>query len=473
MRLISTSRPATLPSRPGVSRRLLLNSSSNPGLGTRNTGIYCAPVDRPNLINQFHPIRFSTSTNVDITDLHSEHHDKLKISYDKRQQRMKRLMEAIPGDSDSKGPVEITEREPSESLVSIDLPFSQDEILRESYINYFGGVRIGRLLEDLDLLAAEVAYKHAEGLNPNRPLTIVTASCDRIDLVNTVSPDDDLHLEGRITWAGRSSMEVRIDVYEKESDGLKHLMCGYFTLVARDKNNKSAPVNKVVPKTEWEQHLFEQGKQKKELRKAAAEKSLMRSPPNDDERLLIHNMFLQSIDDIPDQPSVPMIDTRQAKVLIMHPQERNIHGKTFGGYLMREAFELAWATAYMFNPNTPTDTNQSSVSQPLREKGREPVFLSLDDIHFLKPVEVGSILNLAAKVVFSDPDSDTCQIRVTAKVVHPITKEREKTNVFHFAFRVPGLDTLVSPSTYKEAMDYLEGRRIFKKGKEIMNEKHQ
>ena len=26
-------------------------------------------------------------------------------------------------------------------------------------------------------------------------------------------------------------------------------------------------------------------------------------------------------------------------------QERNIHGKIFGGYLMKEAFELAWISA--------------------------------------------------------------------------------------------------------------------------------
>lgn len=31
----------------------------------------------------------------------------------------------------------------------------------------------------------------------------------------------------------------------------------------------------------------------------------------------------------------------------MHYQDRNLHGKIFGGVLMREAFELGWLAAYI------------------------------------------------------------------------------------------------------------------------------
>lgn len=30
----------------------------------------------------------------------------------------------------------------------------------------------------------------------------------------------------------------------------------------------------------------------------------------------------------------------------MHMQDRNLHGKIFGGFLMREAFEIGWLAAY-------------------------------------------------------------------------------------------------------------------------------
>ena len=42
-------------------------------------------------------------------------------------------------------------------------PFEPDLKLREEYINFFGGLRIGKLLEDLDMVAGKVAYAHAQG----------------------------------------------------------------------------------------------------------------------------------------------------------------------------------------------------------------------------------------------------------------------------------------------------------------------
>ncbi len=76
------------------------------------------------------------------------------------------------GDSSLKPLVDKT---PSESHLELVLPFSSDPILREQYISPFGHVRIGRLLEDLDAFAGNVAFHHAF---PSRP-TIVTASVSR------------------------------------------------------------------------------------------------------------------------------------------------------------------------------------------------------------------------------------------------------------------------------------------------------
>jgi acyl-coenzyme A thioesterase 9 len=68
--------------------------------------------------------------------------------------------------------------------------------LREQYVNAFGGLRFGKILEDLDAFAAECAYVHADGFDPQRPVTIVTASCDRIDLLSKLHSDRDLIMEG-------------------------------------------------------------------------------------------------------------------------------------------------------------------------------------------------------------------------------------------------------------------------------------
>ena len=70
-----------------------------------------------------------------------------------------------------------------------------------------------------------------------------------------------------------------------------------------------------------------------------------------------------------------------AVLQIAYPQEQNIHKKLFGGFLMRRAFELAWATAHVHTRC-------------------RPWFMALDDITFLTPVEIGSIIKFDSKVVY-------------------------------------------------------------------------
>lgn len=43
-----------------------------------------------------------------------------------------------------------------------------------------------------------------------------------------------------------------------------------------------------------------------------------------------------------------MSETDVGSAQLMHPQESNVHGKIFGGYLMRLAYESAYSTACIF-----------------------------------------------------------------------------------------------------------------------------
>jgi len=64
-------------------------------------------------------------------------------------------------------------------------------------------------MEDLDALAGAIAYKHADDGKPNSmPLTIVTASVDRIDWLKPLDVCD-LRLSGHVTYVGYSSMESK------------------------------------------------------------------------------------------------------------------------------------------------------------------------------------------------------------------------------------------------------------------------
>ncbi len=63
----------------------------------------------------------------------------------------------------------------------------------------------------------------------------------------------------------------------------------------------------------------------------------------------------------------------------MHGQDKNIHGKVFGGYLMREAFDISFLTV-------------------MKRAGQYPQLLRVDQVLFLKPVTVGSIAYLKSKI---------------------------------------------------------------------------
>jgi acyl-coenzyme A thioesterase 9 len=62
-----------------------------------------------------------------------------------------------------------------DSYVEEYLPFKSDPNVREEYLNAYGTIRIGKILEDLDALAGSIAYVHCDdGLDDTPPLTIVT-----------------------------------------------------------------------------------------------------------------------------------------------------------------------------------------------------------------------------------------------------------------------------------------------------------
>jgi acyl-coenzyme A thioesterase 9 len=61
-----------------------------------------------------------------------------------------------------------------------------------------------------------------------------------------------------------------------------------------------------------------------------------------------------------------------------------MHGKIFGGFLMRKAIELAYLTTRSYG----NDSN--------------PILQSIDTIHFNKPVNIGNILKLDSRIVYAD-----------------------------------------------------------------------
>lgn len=178
-----------------------------------------------------------------------------------------------------------------------------------------------------------------------------------------------------------------------------------------------------------------------------------------------------------------MKDSEMTSTLFMQPQYRNRHSyMIFGGYLLRQSFELAYCASAEFSSGGPR-------------------FVSLDSTTFKQPVPVGAILTMKAKVVYTehihsqqvDVDSDSpfkfklpatnklstnsdaflsepgtlIQVKVDTFIKKIEETENKESGSFIYSFfvskdghsdNVPGYCSVI-PQTYSEMMEYIEGRR--------------
>lgn len=169
---------------------------------------------------------------------------------------------------------------------------------------------------------------------------------------------------------------------------------------------------------------------------------------------------------------VYMSQTKMHATQIMQPQYRNRHNfMIFGGFLLKQTFELAFCCAAAFSHSRPT-------------------FLSLDPSTFANPVPVGSVLYLKATVAYTDApldgvettsdisdkgsegvESDSkgsnsskklnhtkVQIRIDSSVRNVEHAETKPTGQFNYTFLVEK-DIKVMPRTYSEFMIWVDARR--------------
>jgi acyl-coenzyme A thioesterase 9 len=197
----------------------------------------------------------------------------------------------------------------------------------------------------------------------------------------------------------------------------------------------------------------------------------LKHTPNDEESDLIHALWQKQLQwhDPNDPLRKPkevtfMAETQLRTAAIMQPQFRNRHQfMIFGGFLLKQTFELAFCCAASFSHTRPT-------------------FLSLDPSTFQNPVPVGSVLYLTATVTYTDPpivstaeESDAqskggapssgrtrIQVRVDTKVRNVEHGETKPTGQFNYSFIIEK-DVKVMPRTYTEFMMYVDARRRAKR----------
>ena len=139
------------------------------------------------------------------------------------------------------------------------------QILSQASLNGYKRLFGGRLMEWIDIVAAVVARRHC---NKN----VTTASVDNLVFKKPAFANDTLVIEGFITYAGTTSMEICVKTYVENLDGTReHINTAFLVMVALDEYGNKTEVPSLIIETEEEKQNFEAAVKRKEYRKLRAQ----------------------------------------------------------------------------------------------------------------------------------------------------------------------------------------------------------
>ena len=138
------------------------------------------------------------------------------------------------------------------------------EIVFPNDANPLGNAMGGRVMHWIDICAAVAAGRHAR-------TPVVTASVDQIDFHNPVPVGGIIVLLASVNFAGRTSIEVGVKVWQEDraTGDRKHVASAYLTFVSLDPVQRTPrAVPQLVPETSEEQRRFTQAKERRAQRLA-------------------------------------------------------------------------------------------------------------------------------------------------------------------------------------------------------------
>lgn len=149
----------------------------------------------------------------------------------------------------------------------IDSVSEQIQILMPSHINGVSRLFGGRLMEWIDVVAAVVARRHSG-------CDVTTACVDTLEFTAPAHVNSTIIMQGRITYVGRTSMEVRVDTFVEALSGVRtQINKAYLVLVAIDECEMPVEVPQLELVTKEEKLEWENAKKRNSLRRSRHEQN--------------------------------------------------------------------------------------------------------------------------------------------------------------------------------------------------------
>jgi len=155
------------------------------------------------------------------------------------------------------------------SLTPRTVSYSQTtitELMIPSYANFGGKIHGGILLSLMDKVAYACASKHSGNY-------CVTVSVDKVEFLQPVEVGELVSLHASVNHVGRSSMVIgiRVEAQNVKSGTIKHTNSSYFTMVAKDDDEKPTLVPELVLENREHIKRFIEAMKMKEIKRAMKE----------------------------------------------------------------------------------------------------------------------------------------------------------------------------------------------------------
>lgn len=158
--------------------------------------------------------------------------------------------------------METEKKKPLDSLVV------QSNLVLPNDTNMLNNLMGGRLMHQMDIVAAIAAQRHCEE-------SAVTASVDHVSFNHGISLGSIVTVKAWVTRAFSTSMEVKVEVFsENIPDKQQQFKSNeaYFTFVSVDKDLKPIAVPPIYPETKEDQILYEGALRRRQFRLLVAGK---------------------------------------------------------------------------------------------------------------------------------------------------------------------------------------------------------
>lgn len=142
-----------------------------------------------------------------------------------------------------------------------DSKMEQVYVIRSQHINSYDRLFGGFLMQWIDEVAGVVSRRHSGH-------AVTTAAVDNLSFKAAAYKNDMVVLVGKMTYVGKTSMEIRVDAYVEDYDGARrNINRAYVVMVAIDEKGNPIPVPGLELQNEEERQEWEAGQKRYELRR--------------------------------------------------------------------------------------------------------------------------------------------------------------------------------------------------------------